>query len=592
MIGSLLLPELKQLIRDKDFAQLREILLEFPAQDLAELLDDLEPADTAVLLRILPKEIAAEVFENIPLSGQEELLLALADADVAKILNELAADDRTALLEELPAKATLRMLGLLSPEKRKVASELLGYPKGSVGRRMTPVYVVIEAHWTVGDVLNHLRRLGKTAERIPLHQLYVVDAGGRLVDWVRLHHLVISEPALPVAELFEGTNLALTANDDQESAVAAFQKYDVTILPVTNSQGLLLGVVTVDDVLDVAERETTEDIQKLGGMEALDAPYLQIELLSMVKKRAGWLALLFMGEMLTATAMGYFEGEIEKAVVLSIFLPLIISSGGNSGSQATSLIIRSLAVGDVSLTDWWRVLRRELAAGALLGCALAVLGFSRIWIWQLAGLKDYGEHHALIAVTVGCSLVGVILFGSLAGAMLPFILRAVRFDPAVASAPLVATLVDVTGLVIYFTIASQVLHSTILAPSKPGIVIMEHEKSSDSFARFLGLKDTENAPELWQVQRVEWLQTNDVVVVTIIEGEALAKATDCAKQGEKVELAGHAPMKRWTIPSQLLGHKVEVRCELPQWRRHSDGKSCPLPSPLPWESRVGAVGVP
>jgi magnesium transporter len=462
MIGALLLPELKELIRQRDFAQLREILSEFHAPDLAELLDDLEPADTAVLLRILPKELAAEVFEHIPLAGQEEMLHALGDADVAKILNELAADDRTALLEELPANVTQKLLGLLSPEERKVASELLGYPKGSVGRRMTPDYVAIEHGWTMADVLAHLRRVGQTRDRITLNQLYVVNGKGQLVDWVRLQSVVTAEPARPVAELFEGSNLSLNAAADQETAVAAFKKYDVTILPVVDSNNVLLGVVTVDDVLDVAEQETTEDIQKLGGMEALDAPYLAIGLFSMVKKRAGWLAVLFMGELLTATAMGHFEGELEKAIVLSSFLPLIISSGGNSGSQATSLIIRSLAVGDVTVRDWWRVLRRELVAGAMLGGVLALLGFSRIWLWQLLGFRDYGQYHGLIAITVACSLVGVILFGSLTGAMLPFLLRAVRFDPAVASAPLVATLVDVTGLVIYFTIAYQILHGTML----------------------------------------------------------------------------------------------------------------------------------
>ncbi|HTH49612.1 MAG TPA: magnesium transporter [Candidatus Limnocylindria bacterium] len=462
MIGALLLPELKELIRQRDFAQLREILSEFHAPDLAELLDDLEPADTAVLLRILPKELAAEVFEYIPLTGQEEMLHALGDADVAKILNELAADDRTALLEELPAKVTQKLLGLLSPEERKVASELLGYPKGSVGRLMTPDYVAIEHGWAVAEVLQHLRRIGQTRDRITLNQLYVVDGSGRLVDWVRLQSVVTAEPARLVAELFEGSNLSLNAAADQETAVAAFKKYDVTILPVVDGHNVLLGVVTVDDVLDVAEQENTEDIQKLGGMEALDAPYLAIGLFSMVKKRAGWLAVLFMGELLTATAMGHFEGELEKAIVLSSFLPLIISSGGNSGSQATSLIIRSLAVGDVTVRDWWRVLRRELVAGAMLGGVLALLGFSRIWLWQVLGFRDYGVHHGLIALTVACSLVGVILFGSLTGAMLPFLLRAVRFDPAVASAPLVATLVDVTGLVIYFTIAYQILHGTML----------------------------------------------------------------------------------------------------------------------------------
>ncbi len=488
---------------------------------------------------------------------------------------------------------TQKLLGLLSPTERKIALELLGYPKGSVGRRMTPYYVAIEDRWLVADVLTHLRRVGKDHERPTLNQLYVVDGSGRLLDWLRLQVVVTSDPGTPVAGLLEGSNLSLRATDDQEAAVSAFKKYDVTVLPVVDTNNVLLGVVTVDDVLDVAEAETTEDIQKIGGMEALNAPYLEIGLLSMVKKRAGWLAVLFMGEMLTATAMGYFEGEIEKAVVLSIFLPLIISSGGNSGSQATSLIIRSLAVGDVGLRDWWRVLRREVLAGSLLGCALAALGFSRIWLWQLIGLKDYGEHHGLIAFTVGFSLIGVILFGSLAGAMLPFLLRAIRFDPAVASAPLVATLVDVTGLVIYFTIASQVLRSTILAPSVPGIVVMEHEKSADSFARFLGIKNDDNRPEQWTVQRIEWHQdsTHDLVVVTVVEADAIEQATVCAQHGEQAEVFGHSEARHWTVPTPVFGHQVEVVCQLPLLRRHGDRQPCELIRPLAWEARLGAVMV-
>lgn len=465
MIGALLLPELKELIRQRDFVQLREAMAEFPAPDLAEVMGDLEAADNAIILRILPHELAAEVFEYLPLPEQEKLLHALGDAEVARILNEVAADDRTALLEELPPKVTRRLISLLSPEERKIASDLLGYPERSVGRRMTPNYVAVEESWTVGDALEHLRRVGGEHERITLNQLYVIDRDRRLIDWVRLQALVTANLSQQLADLLEGSNLALKATEPQETAVIAFKKYDVTILPVVDATGVLLGVVTVDDVLDVAERENTEDIQKLGGMEALDGPYLDIGLLAMVQKRAGWLALLFMGEMLTATAMGYFEKDIEKLAVLATFLPLIISSGGNSGSQATSLIIRSLAVGDVSVGEWWRVLKRELVAGTLLGITLAVIGFSRISLWHLLEFHNYGKHHWLIALTVGASLVGVVLFGSLIGAMLPFLLRAVKKDPAVASAPLVATLVDVTGLIIYFFIARLLLHGIELPKS-------------------------------------------------------------------------------------------------------------------------------
>jgi magnesium transporter len=459
VIGNLLRPELAELIAKRDFTQLRAILCDFPAADIAEIFTDLNPDDEAVLLRILPHEVAAEVFEYLSLEDQEHVLQALGGEQVAQILNDIAPDDRTALLEELPASATQKLLNLLSPEQRKIAADLLGYPKGSIGRRMTPQYVAIKQNWTVTDVLAHLRKAGRGLET--LNQLYVVDEKGRLVDSVRLRNLVVSELNTPITELLEQQSLALHATDDQETAVATFRKYDRTVLPVIDSKDVLVGALTVDDVLDVAEQEATEDIQKLGGMEALDAPYLKIGLLSMIRKRAGWLAVLFVGEMLTATAMGYFEDEIAKAVVLALFVPLIISSGGNSGSQATSLIIRAMAVRDVSLKDWWRVIRREFIAGFALGCVLASIALARILLWPHKE-KVYGPHYVLVAATVACSLVGVVLFGSVAGSMLPFVLRRLGFDPAAASAPFVATLVDVTGLVIYFSIAYLILHGTLL----------------------------------------------------------------------------------------------------------------------------------
>src|SRR3954471_19835517 len=323
MIGNLLQPELIELIRQRNFVQLREILAEFSAPDIAEIFTDLSPDDEAVLLRILPHDLAADVFEYLSVEDQEKMLHALGTEQVAQILNELPPDDRTALLEELPAAATQKLLNLLSPDERKIALDLLGYPKDSIGRRMTPEYVAIKQSWNVEEVLNYLRVEGKKRES--LNQLYVVDEKGRLIDWVRLRNLVIADPKTPVVELLENRNLALRAMDDQESAVAAFKKYDVTILPVVDSKDVLVGVVTVDDVLDLAEEEATEDIQKMGGMEALDAPYLTIGMFSMIKKRAGWLAVLFLGEMLTASAMGYFENELAQAIVLGSFIPLIIS---------------------------------------------------------------------------------------------------------------------------------------------------------------------------------------------------------------------------------------------------------------------------
>ena len=459
MIGNLIQPELAELIRQRDFNHLRELLCQFPAPEIAEILADLKADDKAVLLRILPHAVAAEVFEYLSHDDQEKLLHALGNEQVAQILNELPPDDRTALLEELPAAATQKMLNLLSPGERKIASDLLGYPKDSIGRRMTPEYVAIQKNWTIAEVLAYLRKVGR--ERETLNQLYVVDEKGHLVAWVRLRDLVVAELDTPVIALLEDQLFVLRATDDQETAVNAFKKYDVTMLPVVDSRGVLVGVVTVDDVLDVVEKETTEDIQKMGGMEALDAPYLTISLLSMIKKRAGWLSILFVSEMFTATAMGYFEGEIAKAAVLALFLPLILSSGGNSGSQATSLIIRAMAVRDVALRDWWRVLRRELLAGLALGAVLASIVLIRILLWPHKQ-QLYTEHYALVAFTVSISLVGVVLWGSVVGSMLPFILRRLGFDPAASSAPFVATLVDVTGIVIYFNVAFQILHPTLL----------------------------------------------------------------------------------------------------------------------------------
>ncbi len=456
MIGSLLKPELVELIRQRSFNQLREILCGFPAPDLVEIFTDLNPGDEAVLLRILPRELAAEVFEYLSLEDQEKMLQALGTEQVAQILNDIAPDDRTALLQELPAAATQKLLNLLSPEQRQIATDLLGYPKHSIGRRMTPGYVAIQQNWTVAEVFAHLR--GEAHKREAMNQLYVVDKKGHLVDFVRLRNVVVAPIQMSVLELLENQRIFLRATDDQETAVAAFKKYDVTMLPVVDSTDILVGVITVDDVFDVAETEATEDIQKLGGMDALDAPYLKIGQWDMLKKRAPWLSILFVSEMFTSTAMGYYEKEIEKAAILAIFLPLILSSGGNSGSQATTLIIRAMALRHVELRDWWRVFKRELTSGFLLGAALAALGFLRILAWQWLGLKDYGPHFMLLALTIGGSLIGVVLWGSLIGAMLPIFLRFCRLDPATCSAPFVATLVDVTGIMIYFTVAFHVLH--------------------------------------------------------------------------------------------------------------------------------------
>ena len=453
------MPELKELIRQRDFNGLREILCGFHASDIAEIFVDLTPDDEAVLLRLLPRALAAEVFEYLPHDDQEKMLHALGSKQVAQILNDLAPDDRTALLEELPAAATQKLLNLLSPAERKVATELLGYPKNSIGRRMRPEYVAIQQNWTVAEVFAHLRR--EESKREVMNQLYVTDRKGRLVDFVPLRNVVVAAPQTSVLELLQNQQIFLRATEDQETAITVFKKYDVTILPVVDSQGVLLGVVTVDDILDVAEKAATEDIQKLGGVAALEASYLKTGVFEMVKKRAPWLAVLFIGEMFTSVAMQNYGGEIQEVVVLAFFVPLILSSGGNSGSQATSLIIRAMALNDVLLRDWWKVLRRELATGFLLGCILASVGMARVFLWQflhLAGPNGYGANYGMLSLTIGISLVCVVLWGSLVGAMLPMFLRLIRLDPAVCSAPFVATLVDVTGIVIFFNVAKHILH--------------------------------------------------------------------------------------------------------------------------------------
>jgi magnesium transporter len=388
------------------------------------------------------------------------LIESLSNEQVRNVLAEMNPDDRTRLLEEMPAEVTRRLLTALSPEDLKNARWLLGYPEDTAGRYMTPRYVTVQPEMTAREALDHIRRTGPGKETVNV--VYIVDQRGRLVEDIRLSSLVLADPDSRVVDIDDPPLVKMNATDDREEVLKAFEKYDRLALPVTDADGHMLGIITVDDVLDVAEQEATEDIQKLGGMEALDAPYLQVNVLSMIKKRAGWLSALFLGEMLTATAMSFFEKEIARAVVLALFVPLIISSGGNSGSQATSLIIRSLALRELRLRDWFRVFRREIISGLALGSLLGFIGFVRIVLWEKLGLTEYGTHYMLVALTVWASLVGVVMFGTLAGSMLPFILRKLGFDPATASAPFVATLVDVTGLCIYFTVALMILRGTLL----------------------------------------------------------------------------------------------------------------------------------
>jgi magnesium transporter len=465
MVGKLLGPEIRGFIDARNFGALRELFSDWPPADVADVILDLPEDEQVIIFRVLPAALAADVFEYIGIEEQQNLLRAMAHEQVVAILNEMSPDDRTALLEELPSAAARQLIRLLTPEERRVATALLGYPENSVGRLMTPDFIAVHEDWTVQQVLDFIREFGRDSET--LNFIYVVDERSKLIDDVRMREFLLRPLNAKVSEIRDKNFVALKVNDSQEEALNVFRKYDRAALPVVDSNNVLVGIVTSDDMLDVAEEEATEDIQKIGGMEALDEPYMRISLWRMVRKRAGWLIILFLGEMLTATAMANYQNELAKALVLALFLPLIISSGGNSGSQASTLMIRAMALGEVTLRDWWQVMRREVQAGLLLGAILGAIGIVRVAAWAIADERyfhhqPYGEHWPLIALTVGIALVGVVLWGTLSGSMLPFLLRRVGADPATSSAPFVATLVDVTGLVIYFSIALLILRGAML----------------------------------------------------------------------------------------------------------------------------------
>jgi len=447
------------LIEQRELHALRDTLIDSAPVEIGELFQHLSDEERVLIFRILPREVAADIFAELDVDLQRTILNGLGDKQTARLLYEMAADDRTALLEEIPAEAARQLLALLPKEERDVALTLLGYPEGSVGRLMSPDYLTIHEDWKVREVLDHIRAHGQESDS--LDTLYVVDAKGVLVDEVTAKSLLLASLDDEVASLMNYKFEALSVQNDQEQAVELFKKYDRPTLPVVDGHGVLLGIVTVDDILDVQEEEVTEDIQKLGGSEALEDAYIKTPVATLIRKRASWLILLFVGEMLTTSAMASFEGEIQRAVVLALFVPLIISSGGNSGSQASTLIIRALAVGEIRTRDWFHIMRRELVTGWALGSILGVVGFLRIVIG--AQFSDmYGPHWFLLGVTVLFSLMGVVTLGSLAGSMLPLALKRLNLDPATSSAPFVATLVDVVGLILYFTIAALLLSGSML----------------------------------------------------------------------------------------------------------------------------------
>ncbi len=460
MIVDLLKPEFEELIKAKDWITLKEVLNDVPAVDVSELLEELDNEVAVVIFRLLKKDKAADVFSYLSTMKGAELLDMFTAQQLSDVMSNLEPDERVALMEELPGHLTQRVLNSMEADDRKLVQKLLGYPEESVGRLMTPRYVKVKKHWTIQKSMDHIRRFGHSVETVNV--IYVVDEREKLIDDLRLNQLILAEPDALISSLMDESFEALSAFDDQEEAVKMLSKYDRVAMPVVDSGGILVGIVTVDDVIDVAEEETTEDMQLMAGMDALDDYYSQTSVGEMVKKRIGWLVILFMGQMLTVTAMATYESALAAAAILSFFIPMIISSGGNSGSQAATLIIRALSTDDINLEDWRKVLKREFLSGALLGGLIGLMGSIVIALWMMYRGDLLSIQLVLQALTVGCSLVGVVLFGNLSGSMLPFIMTKFGLDPAVTSAPFVATLVDVTGIIIYFSIALLLLEGVVL----------------------------------------------------------------------------------------------------------------------------------
>lgn len=431
----------------------------FSAAERAAWIADHEESEQLLIFSSLPEPLAEETFEALPVFLQKRLIEQLPKKEGAHLLTILTPDDRTALLQDCSSRVLEELLKRLPLDKRKEAVALLRYPEGSVGRLMTPDYLSALPEWTVEKTLDEVRLYQGNTETLDM--IYIVDASNKLLDDLLLKDLLFVDRNKKLADLADNQYVSLLVDQPDESAISIFQQTNRNALPVISHDGVLLGIVTIDDILRLSDQAATEDIQKIGGTEALSEPYLEAPFLELMRKRAGWLVLLFLGEMLTATALAFFEQEISKAVVLALFLPLIISSGGNAGSQASTLIIRAIALGEISSQNWRRVVRREIFSGIVLGAILGLVGFFRVVVWG-ATTNIYGEHWLLLAIAIFCSLIGVVSWGTLSGACLPMILKKMRLDPATSSAPFVATLVDVVGVIIYFFVAIHILKGTLL----------------------------------------------------------------------------------------------------------------------------------
>ncbi|MGI8598643.1 MAG: magnesium transporter [Chitinophagaceae bacterium] len=450
--------EFEHLLQTGETQEIREFLDDQNISDIAELIDEY-PEHESKIIAGMAIHRAAGVFKILDFPTQQRIIQTLPPSKTAELLNDLPADDRTSFLEELPSDVVRELIKLLDPDERKITLSLLGYPENSVGRLMNPDYIYVYENNTVTEVLETIRRVGKNTETIDV--IYVINENGELLDDIRIREFILAEPHQKVKELMDGRSIALNAFDDQEVANEIFKMNNRVALPVLSNTNKLLGIVTIDDVLWVTNEEFGEDMQMIGGTQALEQPYLEISLIDLYKKRVIWLFILFIGGLMTITAMHHFEETIARVALLASFIPIIIASGGNSGSQAATLIIQAMALGEISLKDWWRIMQREILSGLLLGVTLALLGVVVIFIWHFFS-DVFGEYYLSIALTIGLSIIGVVLWGTIVGSMLPLILKRLGADPAASSTPFVATLVDVTGLLIYFSVSILILSGKLL----------------------------------------------------------------------------------------------------------------------------------
>ena len=456
----LLAPEITELVEAGEFRQVRSALIILEPADIADMLRELSDEHASIVFRILPRQLASDAFAELELADQERLLDVLGDERSGRVIESLDPDDRAALLDELPLEVARPLINRLSPENRRITRAILGYPPESVGRLMTPDYVRVRRRWSVEHALEHIRRYGRDAETI--HWVFVINDEGVLIDDIHIRTILLADPGATIGDLMDDQFVALTADEDQEQAVRVMERYNRTALPVVDSLGLLVGIVTADDIADVAQEEFTEDVHKLGGMGALSTPYASSSVATMVQKRGYWLAGLFVLQILTIGVMGFFDEQLDKAVVLAVFVPLIIASGGNTGTQAASLLVRAIAVEDMNLSVWWRVVRKELLTGVTLGLVLGVMGVLTVMLMNTVGMADSEPHTMPLAMTVGGAVALIVVWGTLIGSLFPLILDRIGLDPATSSSPLVATLMDVSGLTIYFALAVLILSGSLL----------------------------------------------------------------------------------------------------------------------------------